>query len=104
MPLQWRVPAAASLRWRSWEGEHVVYHCESGDTHLLNPAAAEALKFLETRPAGADDLAEHVAARLSLAAGGQLRREMAELLAAFDDLGLIEPVDDPARPVATGAC
>jgi len=100
----WRVPPTAGLRWRSWEGEHVVYHRESGDMHLLNPVAAEALKLLETGPASVDDLTDRVAARLGPAPARELRREMGELLATFDDLGLIEPVDDPARPGAKGAC
>ena len=45
-PTRWKVHANSDLRWRSWQDDSVLYHGASGDTHLLDPVAAEALHFL----------------------------------------------------------
>ena len=42
----WRVPHSSALRWREWDGEFVVYHEPSGDTHRLNALAARVLHLL----------------------------------------------------------
>jgi PqqD family protein of HPr-rel-A system len=96
-PRAWRVNPNHHLSWRTWDDEHVVYHRESGDTHLLNAVAAAALECLAESPATADDLTGHVAAHLGLEADEPLRSRMSQLLATFDDLGLIEPVDEGQR-------
>jgi PqqD family protein of HPr-rel-A system len=94
---RWRVPPGTEFRWRSWEDEFLVYHGESGDTHLLNPVAASALRFLEHTAATAEDLAAHVASELGLAPGEALAGEMKTLLETFDELGLVEPADEATR-------
>lgn len=97
---RWRVPPEVELHWRCWEGEYVVFHPDSGDVHLLNPLAGEALKALEIGPVGAEDLARCLAARRQGTDARELTDPMAELLATFDELGLIEPVADAPQPVA----
>jgi PqqD family protein of HPr-rel-A system len=89
---QWRVPPAADLRWREWDDDQsLVYHPPSGDTHLLNPLAAEALKLLERQPSSCAMLVEHVARVFALKAEGDLVRQIEQCLAQFNELGLIEP-------------
>jgi PqqD family protein of HPr-rel-A system len=97
---QFRVPPGADLQWRTWGDETVVYHGPSGDTHLLNPIAAEALRVLASQAAGVDDLAGRLADRVDAAERPDLAEHLSSLLANFAELGLIEPVDDDPRPHA----
>lgn len=101
-PTLWTVGPHCRLKWRQWDDQILVYHCESGDTHLLNVVAGKALKFLQTCAASADEVTGHVASSLGLEADAQLQAHMQELLATFDELGLIEPVDEGQRPDGEG--
>lgn len=95
--MKWRVPSDAEFVWRTWEGLHVVYFTASGDTHCLNDVGAEALRYLERRPATADELCEHVARTLDMQPPDTFFSDMRQLLQQFDELGLIEPVPDESR-------
>ncbi len=89
--LKWRVMGTESaLLWRQWDDEYVVFNPSSGDTHVLNLVAAQALKFLERAEADATDLAEHVGATLNLNADDGLLQHMDQLIDQFDELGLVE--------------
>jgi PqqD family protein of HPr-rel-A system len=92
----WRVASRTPLRWRGWDGEWVVYHPDSGDTHLLDPLAAEALRSLEASPAGAAALVERLAGSADATGVEELGAAVERMLRVFDEVGLIEPVDDPA--------
>lgn len=91
--MKWLVAPAADLRWRCWDDELVVYHVQSGDTHLLNPLAAEALRCLCDASATVEELAAHVARTLDVEPDDELLRQMQQCVAQFDELGLIEPAD-----------
>ena len=93
---RWRVSSRAPLKWREWDGEWVVFHPDSGDTHLLDPFAARVLKRLEDAPATADMLVQRLAESPAAAPANELPRMVEQLLRVLDDAGLIEPVDDPA--------
>jgi PqqD family protein of HPr-rel-A system len=90
--VKWCVPREQELRWRHWDDQYVVYHCQSGDTHLLNELAARTLRRLETDPVEAEELACHVAAALELEADTHLHRHIRELLSRFEELGLVDRV------------
>ena len=81
----WQVPANAGLRWRTWNDEHVVYHGASGDTHLLNPAAAAILRRMESAPATIEDVARML--------GDASLPHATDLLDRFAELGLIVHLD-----------
>lgn len=107
----WRVIHASALHWRWWDGECVVYHTLSGDTHRFNHLAARALSLLAATPMSAEQLTH----RLSVAGDGGERNSaepsssersgaaepahslsrttLDELLVRLRALGLIEPDD-----------
>ena len=107
----WRVLHASALHWRAWDGECVLYHTLSGDTHRLNHLAARALELLAATPMSAEQLTH----RLSAAGDGDERNSaepsssersgvvepahslsrttLDELLVRLRALGLIEPDD-----------
>jgi len=92
----WRVASRTPLRWRGWNGDWVVYHPGSGDTHLLDPLAADALRLLEASPAGVAALIERLAGSAAAPAAEKLGAAVESMLRVFDEVGLIEPVDDPS--------
>ncbi len=99
-PSRWHVPPDAELHWRSWdEQEHLVYHAQSGDTHYLNPVAAEVLRYLQGSSATADELTRQLAGTIGVEADNALLDQIEQLLGQLDELGLIEPrCDDPDTP------
>ena len=90
----WRVPTGRELRWRSWDGEQLVYHVNSGDTHRLNAVGASILQAIDSAGIETTQLVDRVAAELQVDRR-TLIGPVAELLARFEDLGLIESVDEP---------
>ena len=88
---RWKVSPPRELLWRSWDDEFVVFDPLSGDTHVLNPVAAEALQVLESQAIDRDGLANHMAQAMGMETTDTLRRHMQQLLRKFVDLGLIEP-------------
>jgi predicted transcriptional regulator len=51
MKHQWRVDSTAELAWRHWDGEYVVHHALSNDTHRLSDFAGHVLLQLAACPA-----------------------------------------------------
>ena len=90
----WRVPAGRELRWRAWDGEELVYHANSGDTHRLNAVGAAVLRAIERAGVDTPELVDRVAAALQVDRNTVIA-PVAELLARFEDLGLIESIDEP---------
>jgi PqqD family protein of HPr-rel-A system len=87
---RWRVPTGFSLHWQSWDDEFVVYHSGSGDTHLLDVVAAEALQSLQKKPANLSELARKVSASLEIKLDDKLSAYLERLLSDFHRLGLVE--------------
>lgn len=84
--------SSCPLIWRNWdEDEHVLYHCGTGDTHVLNDLAAELLALLETESLTARELADQSAAMFCIEPDEIFHQNVAAALAEFDELGLIEP-------------
>jgi PqqD family protein of HPr-rel-A system len=90
-PPRWALNQSASLSWQSFDDEFIVFNATSGDTHLLNRISAEALRCLAEYPATGAELSQRVAERLGLPDSEDTRRQIAELLGRFDELGLVEP-------------
>jgi len=85
----WRI---YPLIWKSWAEEHLVFNTTSGNTHLLTPTAARALRFLENSPATVGEIAKMIAAGADVDTDDELIDQVAKLVENLDDLGLIEPI------------
>ncbi len=92
----WRAASRAPLSWRQWGDEAVVFHPDSGDTHLLDALAAEILRRLESAPASRAALLEHLSRRPRPPVANDLEEAVTSVLQVFEEVGLIEPVHDPA--------
>lgn len=89
---RWRVAEGFPLYWHHWDNEFVVYNTGSGDTHLLDVVAAEALKILDTAPANLLELVQKLSASLEIEVDGDFVAHLETRLANFHKLGLIEPI------------
>ena len=87
----WRVTANDRFLWRSWDGEQVVYHADSGDTHRLNALGAQALHLLIAGPRTTAELVEHLRADCPGEPDASIVAIVNELVSRFERLGLIEP-------------
>lgn len=88
----WGITPGCKLFWRSWDGEHIVYNSGSGDTHLLDSLAAEALRRLERAPATPAELESWAAADVEADSVPEIPGYIARLLGQLHALGLIEPL------------
>ena len=92
-PDRWTVPPESHLHWQSWGDEFVVYNSGSGDTHLLDPVAAEALQSLERQPVDLSELGRSVAEALEINLDDKLSAYLERLVSDFHRLGLVEPIE-----------
>lgn len=84
--MMWRTIADGTLHFRHWDDEVVVYNSLSGDTHLLDEAAARLLLKLQPMPADVEGLAA------ALAIPDVPASRVEEILLQLDALALVESV------------
>ena len=89
---RWKVNSEFPLYWRSWGDEFVIYNSGSGDTHLLDPVAAEALQNLEQESADLSELVVRVATSLEIEPDTDFASYLEQLLSDLYKLGLIERI------------
>jgi PqqD family protein of HPr-rel-A system len=77
------------LWWERWAEEAVVFNELSGKTHYLNATAMAILETLEREPMSAASLAGQLYAEEAAA----FLPRVEQVLAEFERLGLIEPVE-----------
>lgn len=90
----WSVIPNLKLLSVTWDDETVVYNCSSGDTHLLNRIATEALICLQNHPCTRKELADMLISPSILSENQELDEEIETLLLNFQELGLIQPVNE----------
>jgi PqqD family protein of HPr-rel-A system len=90
---RWEVAGGpAALLWREWDGEYIVFHVPSGDTHLLNAFAAEILLSLADEPASVAELVLRLRHEVGLEPGSGQEEPIANLVTQFEERGLVEPL------------
>ncbi|HHM06184.1 MAG TPA: HPr-rel-A system PqqD family peptide chaperone [Gammaproteobacteria bacterium] len=87
---QWALSGGATLMFRSWEDETVVYHQQSGDTHALSAVGAECLRLLATAPRTLPDLVAAVAAACQIPPDAALTESVEKLVLELAGKGLLE--------------
>jgi PqqD family protein of HPr-rel-A system len=88
---RWELAEGSQLHWKSWDDEFVVFDEGSGDTHLLDPLAAEVLKALEEAPGDVPALIARVG-RLGIERDPEIERHVRATIQRFLEAGLAEPV------------
>jgi PqqD family protein of HPr-rel-A system len=78
---RWRIVDSAHPVWRHWDGEYVVHHALSNDTHRLSDAAGRILELL----AQSGELVESSLVERS----GVPTENLATVLSVLAELGLV---------------
>ena len=90
----WRVPPGSTFHWREWNGDYVLYHEQSGDTHFLSAFAARVVECLGAEPLAEDALCQSLSADYTGNPGSTMPEAMRALLAQLEELGLVEVIAD----------
>ena len=86
----WSLNRDSGLVWTSWGEEHILFQSSSGETHYLNATAASVLRGLSQAPGALDDVCRQTEISGGTSPDEGLLRQVAALLARFDELGIIE--------------
>lgn len=89
---RWRLAEQVEILAREWDGQLVLYHGGTGDTHLLDEYAALIYRVLSRGPADRDSLLAAMApdSKEALPAAEQLSR-LTRTLEALQRLNILEP-------------
>jgi PqqD family protein of HPr-rel-A system len=87
----WTVPSPERLLWHDLGAVAVVFNARSGDTHVVDPLAHEALALLVESPRTASALTAALADLLE-APEAEVGPKVEAILTEFDRLGLIFPL------------
>jgi PqqD family protein of HPr-rel-A system len=101
MKQAWRKAPRSVLRWRQLDGSVVIYDEASGDTHALDPLAAEVLLSLQDQPAVPADLTERVAEAFDVSVDDAFRDGIADALERLSSSRLIEREPGRAGPISS---
>ncbi len=88
----WGIAEGTRLRWAEWEGEFVLFHENSANTHQLNLVAATAVKLLVTESESSESLARKTASELARDVDVVFQDDIDELLSLLKSLGIIRAV------------
>ena len=86
----WRIMGAEPLRMRTWEGDSIVYHPMSGQTHRVDVVSALLLRCLTTGSASLVDLCREAEAFLELDDQALTERTVGQTLESLRTVGLVE--------------
>lgn len=91
----WRLRRHASLRWRDWGGDSVVFERRSGQTYQFAPLAAAVLASLEESPQRQSTLVHLIAGDLGCPVDEDLLQAVVTSLHRLQAIGWIEPASPP---------
>lgn len=90
---RWQVCGPAALARVDWDGEVAIYHRGSGDTHLLDPLAAELLRALESGPRSDADLVSLLSELVSPEPARPPQALVEDILGELKRLNIIELIE-----------
>ena len=93
----WGVVRDPPCLWREWADGAVVYNEATGDTHRLNPLAAEMFHSLLAEPATLPQLTERVAHSIGIEIDEELARRVKAVVRQLRSFGLLYSCE-PALP------
>lgn len=90
--MRWRTLRDDALHFRAWDDEVVIYDALSGDTHIIDPTAAQILQALQHSPSDVPSLAKLLAVQLQCEPGDELNQDIESVLSDMAALSLVECV------------
>lgn len=87
-----KIADTACFLWKYSDDAHIIYDKRSGHSQALNTFACEIFDIIEDHPCGLSDIVVAVQKVLESPLTDDLRQQVKMTVAAFDKMGLIEPV------------
>jgi len=88
----WQMLGDEPLRFRSWDGEYIVYSPFSGSTHRLDSTAGYLIELLTDGAKNSENLYHASSQFLGNVNDDRFRSSIDSVLEILDELGLIEKV------------
>jgi PqqD family protein of HPr-rel-A system len=88
--LLWVMVGTAPLRWAVWDRDNVVYHPETGETHLLSELPTLVLQRVQTGAVSTAQLCSETATACGVAADDAWRAKIEAIVRSLANLELIE--------------
>lgn len=88
--MTWYLNGLASLHWRRWDSEWVVFDVGSGQTHQMDTLTAATLMMIESGIVDSSGLLSAVAEELLLPNDSELLIAVTDVLEKLTMVGLIE--------------
>lgn len=85
------------MLWSFCQAENLLFHGETGETHLLTELPTAVIQLLSEGPRSATELYAPIAASCGCLDDAQSRRQVDAVLRSLADLELVEQLN-PARP------
>ena len=86
----WSIVAGATLHWKVWDDDCIVFNTASGQTHLLDPIPALLVRQIEAGCGNSEELFSQTARLLDTDLTAELQSSLEDMLRQLDQLGLIE--------------
>ncbi|WP_274595964.1 HPr-rel-A system PqqD family peptide chaperone [Rhodoferax sediminis] len=90
MSIVWHLNELASLHWRCWGDEWVVFDAGSGQTHQMDTLTAATLLAVEACAGCIDQLVSRIASELTVTNDHELSNAVRGVLERLATTGLIE--------------
>lgn len=88
--MAWHLNTLASLHWRRWDDEWVVFDVGSGQTHQMDTLTAVTLMVVDDTPVPLAELGSRVAAELLIPSNQELFDALNGILHRLVTAGLLE--------------
>ncbi len=87
-----KVADTASFLWKNMDDAHIIYDLRSGHSQALNEFAFEIFTLIEEKPRKLSEILAELEIILERPVEDELKQQVAQTVAEFDKMGLIEPV------------
>lgn len=82
---------AASFLWKNMDDAHIIYDLRSGHSQVLNDFAFEIFALINEKPRKLSEILAELELILEHPVEDELKHQVAQTVAEFDKMGLIEP-------------
>jgi PqqD family protein of HPr-rel-A system len=90
---KWRIPDGYEILSRPFGDQFVVYHCGSGDTHLLDQVSFCVLNELNGHVCSYEQLLEKITDQIEFELPEQSQKYLNDLISEFQKLSIIERIN-----------
>ena len=88
----WSIVSGATLHWKVWDDDCVVFNAATGQTHVLDPFLALLVRQIDAGRGRTSEIFPEVTTTLGLDLTDEVRNQLEQMLRQLEDFGLVESV------------